>query len=627
MLTLADLSINPIAVNYPQQRLYTFSGRGSVSILPNTTLGVGPFWFPPVSGAEFGCDIKLRLVDFDLTIGDQSAKAHYAPPGIMVQDIQWRPWGIERRGIYHRKVAGRAVCIEVASTLHAPGDADGWILGIDLNLHGAEALEIELRPQITDPKHAFGACHDGAWNYEPPSARGIVWSQGAKVWRTDGYQLHFVSDESQATDAGWRVRLEPGQARRVWLGATLHGQGMKPFARPLEQHAATSRAHWETQWSRFVAAFGARLQQLPEHQQRLAGRAWVTLMVSRWSRENFIADPYYATEGIDGGAICSYIWDISYTSRLIAQLEGADLKPLLRKFVGVKDFWSGYALSPLNTQWLGVFYAFNPYALVKLVSDYVLTTEDTAFLTESLDGGTILSRLEEIVHEFARRYTGEHGLLDFGHNRHLIELHTAGYEGIVPNPTFEHVWTLRTLNRLRLLIGQAFDSVMNTRATSLSHAAHAAFWNDTHGWYFPVNQHDSAGVWSIQVLSALRLGVFTDDQARRLSEHLTDGGFLGSHGVHSIAPHDRLHYTLNDVDWGGGGCFVGHVGIILEGLALYGLHEASDRILERVSWWGTHLPYLPQSARADAPAAFQDRPNAVAAGAVAQALLMPAMRD
>ena len=627
MLTLHDLAFNPVAACFPQDRLYAFCGRGSVGMLPDTVLGVGPFWFPPVSGAAFGCHVKLHLPELQTTIGDQDGKEHYAPPGIMVQEIQWLPWCIERRGIYNRQVGGKLMCLEVRSRLFAPADADGWIMAVELTLHGGQAMTVELRPQITDPRHAFGVCHESAWNYEPPSAQGILWSQGPKLWRTDGVNLHLVSDEPDATEAGWRVRVEPGRTTCTWLGGTLQGEGMRPFSRSLSDHAAACEPYWQTLWSRFVEKFGVKLSSMTPARQRLAARSWVTLMVSRWTRENFIADPYYATEGIDGGAVCSYLWDFSYCSRLAAKLEGTALRTMIERFAAVEDFWTGYALSPLSGRWMGVFYAFNPYAMVKILSDYVQQSGDVAVLTRPCRNSTVLARVEAWVREFHRRHADREGLLDFGHNRHLIELHTTGYEGRVPNPTFEHAWTLRTINRLRLQAGLPSASDLDQQSQALLSAAQAAFWSDRAGWYFPAEQRDATGIWSIQILSALRLGVFSREHVRRMADHLTDGGFLGRFGLHSIAPHDRLHYTLNDVDWGGGGCFCGHVAIVIEGLLRYGEQEAADRLLERIEWWGTNLPYLPQSARADAPAAFQDRANAVAAGALAQALVMASPDD
>ena len=61
MTTLQHLAFDPIAHGYPQEKLFAFAGRSSVSPLPNSVLGVGAFWMPPISGKNFGCRFKLRL--------------------------------------------------------------------------------------------------------------------------------------------------------------------------------------------------------------------------------------------------------------------------------------------------------------------------------------------------------------------------------------------------------------------------------------------------------------------------------------------------------------------------------------------------------------------------------------
>ena len=72
-------------------------------------------------------------------------------------------------------------------------------------------------------------------------------------------------------------------------------------------------------------------------------------MTCRWDRPNFITRPFYSSEGIDGGAICSYLWDFSYTSRFLAELEGRKLRPLIKRFVDPKGslkFVSGKSYVP-----------------------------------------------------------------------------------------------------------------------------------------------------------------------------------------------------------------------------------------------------------------------------------------
>jgi len=607
-MNLDDLRFNPTNHNYPQHRLFAFSGRGSVGIIPDTMLGIGSFFFPPVSGKHFQLFHRLHLPDLQATLGDSAAGTHYTPHRLMLQEIDWLPWRIRRRGVFHHRVGSQLVALQVEHELFAPADGDGLLVRLELRLHSPRSLRVKIVPEMQNAKRAFGVCAATAWNYEIPSAEGIVWSEGPCVWRTDGCTMRLLADRDE-------VVLQVGKPVTIWLGASLEGEGLEPLRGSLARHAASAEKYWRTRWAEMREKFAPKVDALTPSRQRLFYRAWLTTLTARWQRRNFIAQPFYSAEGIDGGSICSYLWDLAYASKLIAQLEGRSLAALVRRFADPQHFFTGYSLSPIRGHWLGVFYAFDPYALVQVVADYTDATRDVRTLR------ALLPPVEEILQTFDRRYRSRSGVLDFGHGRHLIELHTAGYEGLVPNPNLEHAWSLQTLNRLRTLAGLRPKPLYARRATEILRACDRLFWNNRAGWFFPEEQRDSASIWSIQILSALRLGIVAPEKVARMAEHMRDGRFLGPYGVYSIARDDALHFTLQDVDWGGAGCYCGHTGIVLEGFARYGLRVVTERILERIEWWGDALPYIPQETRADSPVGA-GRPNLVAAGAVCQALLV-----
>ena len=619
-MNLDDFRFNPIQRRYPQERLFAFSGRGSVGVVPDTVTGIGSFFFPPVSGKSFRFFHRLHLPDLHATLGDSAEGTHYTPHRLMLQEIEWLPWRIRRRGIFHRHVGRQLVTIELEHEMFAPADGDGVIVRLGLTLRSPKSLRVEIRPEMGNADRAFGVCAASAWNYEVPAAEGIVWSEGPKVWRTDGCRMTLRAEGARETDGGWEVTLRRDEPTNIWLALSLEGEGLRALDGSLSRHASAARRYWEDREKVMRKKVGPALQAMPAPRQRLFLRAWLTTVTCRWMRENFVARPFYSAEGIDGGSICSYLWDFSYASRFIAKLEGRSLAGLIRRYADPKRIFEGYSISPIGGQWLGVYYAFSPYALTRIVSDYVGETGDRSLLR------AVLPALEKILGEFDSRYRSGSGVLDFGNNRHLIELHTAGYEGLVPNPNLEHAWCLEELNRLRAFAGQPRRTEYLRRAARLLRACDRQFWNEKAGWYFPAAQRTEAGIWSIQVLSALRLGVIPRDKVERMAAHIRDGRFLGPHGLYSVARDDERHFTLNDSDWGGDGCFCGHTGIVLEGFARYGMDDVVQRITERIQWWAEDLPYIPQQTRAEAPIS-EGRPNLVAAGAICQALLATESRE
>lgn len=609
-MKIDDLRFDPVPHRYPHHKLYAFSGRGSVGIIPGTVMGIGSFFFPPVSGKHFRFFHRLVLPDLQAVLGDTPEGTHYTPHRIQLQSIEWLPWSIHRRGIFHHYVGSQLVTLRVQHQLIAPADCDGIIVRLELELLSQKSLRVEIRPDMSNAEEAFGICADSAWNYEIPGAGSIVWSEGPDTWRCDGCTMTLRADDPKVT-------LRRGQPCVIWLALALEGEGLRPMGRSIKRHANAAEAYWRDAWATMRQKMGPAMDALPEPRRKLFARAWLTTLTSRWMRENFVARPFYSAEGIDGGSICSYLWDMSYASSFIAKLEGRALSGLIRRYVDESGIFKGYSISPTDGQWLGVFYAFSPYALTKIITDYAGETGDTAFVRSALPA------LERILLTFDRRWSSASGLLDFGNNRHLIELHTAGYQGLVPNPNLEHAWCLRALNQLRQAAGLPVHKAYERRATQIITTCRRIFWNQKAGWYFPAGQREKAGVWSIQILSALRLGLFPKEDIARMAEHIRDGRFLGPWGLYSIAKDDTLHFTLNDTDWGGGGCFCGHTGIVLEGFARYGMHDVVERILDRIQWWADALPYIPQETRADAPAYDRGRPNLVAAGAICQALLLP----
>src|ERR1019366_7481248 len=60
-------------------------------------------------------------------------------------------------------------------------------------------------------------------------------------------------------------------------------------------------------------------------------------------------------------------------------------------------------------------------------------------------------------------------------------------------------------------------------------------------------------VLSYHQLDLLDAGILSEKQSDAMIGHLKEGEFLGPLGVYSISKADRIHWDIEDVDWGGGG--------------------------------------------------------------------------
>ena len=83
-------------------------------------------------------------------------------------------------------------------------------------------------------------------------------------------------------------------------------------------------------------------------------------------------------------------------------------------------------------------------------------------------------------------------------------------------------------------------------------------WDEHAGWFVNLYPDGSKHlVLSYHQFDMLDAGILSDKQRDAMIGHLKEGEFLGPLGVYSISKADRVHWDLEDVDWGGGGQYTG----------------------------------------------------------------------
>ena len=99
----------------------------------------------------------------------------------------------------------------------------------------------------------------------------------------------------------------------------------------------------------------------------------------------------------------------------------------------------------------------------------------------------------------------------------------------------------------------------------------------------------------------LDAGILSPEQQAALISHLKEGEFLAPLGMYSISKADRVHWDLEDVDWGGGGQYTGEPLRLVESLYRLGYAELAWDILNRCTQWTKHFPIVPQEIFGDNP--------------------------
>ncbi|MFO0985302.1 MAG: hypothetical protein U1E76_26825 [Planctomycetota bacterium] len=351
-------------------------------------------------------------------------------------------------------------------------------------------------------------------------------------------------------------------------------------------------------------------------------RAASCALTVRWEHPAFIASPLFSEAGLDGGGVCAYLWDTMYVSRVLPLLAERDaIRRLLVQFLRMQPH-AHFAFDPLEGRGLGPCYALNAYSLARLFRDYVAYHQDWDVLVESVAGRPLIEQLEQLSR--SGRCSPLAPLIDYGDTTHLLEMRTAGYEHIVPSPNAERVWVLRFVAHVRDRMQLPGAPALRAEADAIERAIHAHLWDAERGWFLcrSADGARSEAVYSVQVLTVLGMEFLPRDVTARIAAHVCEGEFLGSHGLHSVSLADRLHYESGDVDWGGGGCYVGQAPLLVHDLYRLGEWQRAEDLLRRILWWADVFPYFPQSIRADRPAYCDfDRPNCIAAVAGVQAIV------
>ncbi len=352
-------------------------------------------------------------------------------------------------------------------------------------------------------------------------------------------------------------------------------------------------------------------------------RSVYSLMNSSWSVPGvLVSDPYFATGGLDGGALCSYLWDYAYSDKMLILADRNVAKRYIRFFynMGIDEH---YAFTPVMAKSIGPRYAYNDYSFVKIVYDYICLTGDWSILEMQKSGKKLIDFLIELADRGVA--TGEMpDLIDYGTNENLLELKKTKYEHYVPSPNAERVWVYRAVAEILEEMGDpgGIASRYRKKAAHLANLINEKLWNPVKGWYDLIDSDgNKKTVWSVQIFDMLKTGVPDQAKIDILMRHLNEREFLGEYGVRSLSKWDP-GFDESDVDWGGPGTYIGDAPELITDLYRVGKVKEAENILFRILWWGTDLTYLPQAVYADRKDyRHNGRPNSIGGLVGAQSII------
>jgi hypothetical protein len=528
-----------------------------------------------------------------------------------------------RESVFHRPLGGLRLALGVRQRLLPLPARPGVLIRFTMEDLGGERGALALVPELELP--ALARRGAGHWTWFAPRFANPVERVGPFIWRGENGWLRLRA--TAAADAGgFPIPFADGGARELcflleFLDEEPRADGILEPAEAAAlaeecERAARRRATWLDEALPHFESDSSRLDAWFDASKRSA-------LLTRWEHPDFVVDPLFVAAGLDGGGVCAYVWDLAYVARLLPMLaEPATIRRLLLLYFNMGPE-RHFAFDPFDGSGFGPNYALNAHALTRMVREYVAATQDFTLLQERLaGGGDLLARLESLARSGTPTKLGP--LFDYGDTTHLLEMRTAGYEHVVPSPNAERCWILRTLAEFHDRAAGGRGDRLRADADAVAAALREHLWDEQAGWLRcldPDGKHAQL-VFSVQVLTILGLDVLPRELCARLASRVRDGEFLGTHGLHSVSLADRLHYEAGDVDWGGGGSYVGQGPLLVQDLYHVGADAAAETLLERMTWWASLYPYFPQSIRADRASYCDfDRPNCIAGLAGAQAIV------
>lgn len=543
----------------PPAEIWVGSGTGTVSQLAGTVCGVGGWFAPPLAAPDSRLTVSLE-VDGQQVV--DLARPGAGNRGLLPAGGTWRPDRIVRRGTYHQ-YADSLTSLAVESTLTPRHGSPGYDLILRIRNRSANVHQLTVRPELAPTEAREVPLSD--WGWVPPAG-----GRGEQVTLTHNS-----------------------------LTATLEAEGEMVFtigvhAGPTPTAEDTGSA-WESRITQALGRIPTLTSDIPGLEQYYR-RSLASGLVCWWDHPGFVTQPFIATSGLDGGALCSYAWDTGgYAPNVLSLMLGDSVLDIIQSFLDA-DLTDRYAIAPDGTG-LGVAYAYSGSALVALTQ--------AAAAERSLDP-SLIARLYDVMTALDKRFQPDDrtGVLrDYGDQSNLLEMRSAGWEHVVASPNAERAWALAALAELSDLTGAALPTTeLRESAEQIRAGIIDQLWDEDAGWFrsrYPDGHTELA--YSIQAFDVLRAGACPPPVAAKLLDHL--GSFLGEYGVSSVSVEDELHYETADIDWSGAGAYTGEAPQLALTLWQQGRPELAWDVLRRLFWMGEHYPYFPQDHFSDKPGA------------------------
>ncbi len=455
---------------------------GSAQVL-REVLAVGKLSFPPIvmSGST-----GVMLIDGSAPALDRT---------------RWYAYGAVRKGT----TGGLAVATEVRMVyeergilfhcmLTNPGKTSRKVIltiGLSANtsLHTRWAWKV---PRSTRNRALSAATADGGRSLLVRDTTGELANCFSFERRPDALRARGDSGE-----AVWRLTLRPGGSAVVNYALAVgrekervHGlalQWASHFDPAFQQVKKAWQGRYEAMFTPKNTFFSGHLPVVHTPDSALR-RLYYIGVVSLLSvlRTGFpVAPRVYVSNTPESNCTMMYFWDTREWATTLALLDPLMLKQYLLAWLS-KGVYKGYAEEYLTGTLQGPWYSANDLSVFILLNDYLNVTGDTAFLSDTAAGTTVLQHMDSIAVHWMNLVRPGHILADYGGAENLLEC-VPTYIHEVASFNAANVWMMRRVAAIRDDRGDSARArELRTGAERLLHALLAlyepgkGFWDALH---------------------------------------------------------------------------------------------------------------------------------------------------
>ena len=572
-----------------------FNGRVTPGIPFKRLAEIAGLWAPPYVSSDFR--LKVSILDKDLP----------------AQQYTWWPFKVQRSG----EVEGLRIS---TTTILAAGKRAG-ILSVTIENPTAQMREVPLRCSVGGK---LDTCD--SWGFGPPvstSSPTPMLAEGALLLRQTNLAIAIRAVPAATWDATTasgktRLRLESGdRATQHFVFAIGREAEATAVCQALADDPADAIRQADDAHRRQIQDLFDKLPRMESSNLSLTRwyhRSLVHFLMNRWDVPEFALRPFYCTGSVKGGCVCSYLWNFGEAWEILPLYDPAADREHIRQYLrnGMKDF---FALEPISGKAFGPWYPVGQEKLIGLIYYYVKNTGDKAFLSEQINGKTVL---QQVMDQASCRddWTKPVALIDYGPSNSHLELRRGyPYNHIMPDLNGRRYANYLMAARLADVAGKPAPA-LRERAADLKALLKKQLWNTNQQWFEFITPKGRDLRWSNQMFKLFGSGVLDAETDQGLLSHLNEREFLSRYGLHSLSKLD-VAYDPVDIDNGGPGSCTSFPPQIAERLYKAGHADTAEDLIRRLLWWGERLPYWGDSIVADQMDYRKDTPLQCAFDSVA----------